>query len=116
MEYETQPIFSALDGMESEIHLPHVTRFHDTYVMLYDAMEPNHHTQTEVAVSRDGIRFRRVQAGVKLLAAGTDWANLSCAKVAAADGVSAPLVFHIFGSRKKLHAAIKKAYPIKDAK
>ncbi|MFN0167193.1 MAG: PQQ-binding-like beta-propeller repeat protein [Bryobacteraceae bacterium] len=70
VEYETQPIFSALDGMESEIHLPHVTRFHDTYVMLYDAMEPDHHTQTEVAVSRDGIRFRRVQAGVKLLANG----------------------------------------------
>jgi len=70
VEYPTQPILSALDGMESEIHIPHVTRFHDTYIMLYDAMEPNHHTQTEVAVSSDGIHFRRVQNGVKLLPNG----------------------------------------------
>lgn len=65
-----QPIFSAFEGMESEIHIPHVSRFHDTYVMLYDAMEPNHHTQTEVAVGDDGVNFRRVQNGVKLIPNG----------------------------------------------
>lgn len=69
-EYSRQPIFSASDGLESEIHIAHVTRFHQTYVMLYDAMEPNHHTQTEVAVSDDGIHFRRVQNGVKLIPNG----------------------------------------------
>ena len=69
-EFETQPIMSAETGMESEIHLPHVTRFYDTYVMLYDAMEPNHHTQTEIAVSDDGLNFRRVQNGVKVVPNG----------------------------------------------
>jgi AcrR family transcriptional regulator len=49
-----------------------------------------------------------IKAGVKL-AKTTDWPKLSCAKVAEADGVSAPLVFHIFGSRKALHKAIKAA-------
>lgn len=71
---------------------------------------------TKKLLSKDERKASLIKAGVKLLATGTDWAKLSCAKVAAADGVSAPLVFHIFGSRKKLHAAIKKAYPIKDAK
>jgi outer membrane protein assembly factor BamB len=70
VEYPTQPIMSAVDGLESEIHIPHVTRFHDLYVMLYDAMEPNHHTQTEIALSRDGIHFQRIQNGVKLLPNG----------------------------------------------
>jgi outer membrane protein assembly factor BamB len=69
-EHPQQPIFSAFEGMESEIHIPHVTRFHDTYVMFYDAMEPNHHTQTEVAVSDNGEIFRRVHNGVKLLSNG----------------------------------------------
>ncbi|MBI3943506.1 MAG: PQQ-binding-like beta-propeller repeat protein [Chloroflexi bacterium] len=69
-EYPIQPIMSATEGMESEIHIPHVTRFHGTYVMLYDAMEPNHHTQTEIAVSDDGITFRRVQNGVKVIPNG----------------------------------------------
>ncbi len=70
VEWPTQPIMSAIDGMESEIHIPHVTRFHDTYVMLYDAMEPNHHAQAELALSDDGIKFRRVQNGVKLIPNG----------------------------------------------
>jgi outer membrane protein assembly factor BamB len=61
---------SAFEGMESEIHITHVTRFYDTYVMLYDSMQPNHHTEAEVAVSDDGIHFRRVQNGVKLLPNG----------------------------------------------
>jgi outer membrane protein assembly factor BamB len=69
-EYPTQPIMSALDGMESEIHIPHVSRLNDLYVMLYDAMEPNHHTQTEIAISRDGINFQRVQNGVKVIPNG----------------------------------------------
>jgi eukaryotic-like serine/threonine-protein kinase len=69
-EYPTQPIMSASDGMESEIHIPHVSRFNDLYIMLYDAMEPNHHTQTEIAISRDGIRFQRIQNGVKLIPNG----------------------------------------------
>ncbi|MBI4559933.1 MAG: PQQ-binding-like beta-propeller repeat protein [Candidatus Hydrogenedentes bacterium] len=67
VEYPTQPIMSAFDGMESEIHLPHVSKFHGLYVMLYDAMEPNHHTQSEIAISYDGIQFQRIQNGVKLL-------------------------------------------------
>lgn len=70
VEYPTQPIMSSVDGMESEIHIPHVTRFRDLYVMLFDAMEPNHHTQTEIAISRDGIRFDRVQNGVKVIPNG----------------------------------------------
>jgi outer membrane protein assembly factor BamB len=69
-EYPSQPIMSALDGMESEIHLPHVSRFHGRYVMFYDAMEPNHHTQTEIALSYDGIRFTRIQNGVKVIPNG----------------------------------------------
>jgi|GEM_PF-6910713 len=79
-EHPTQPIMSAFEGMESEIHIPHVTRFHDTYVMLYDAMEPNHHTQTEVAVSDDGEHFRRIQNGVKLLPNG-DAGSVNAGKV-----------------------------------
>jgi len=70
VEYPTQPIMSAADGMESEIHIAHVSRMHDLYLMLYDAMEPNHHTQTEVAISRDGIHFQRIQNGVKLIPNG----------------------------------------------
>lgn len=70
VEPPRQPIMSAFEGMESEIHIPHVSRFHDTYVMLYDAMEPNHHTQAEVAVSDDAVNFRRVQSGVKLIPNG----------------------------------------------
>lgn len=63
-------LLTAFDGVESEIHLAHVSRFHDTYVLLYDAMEPNHHTETELAVSKDGLSFRRVQNGVKVLPNG----------------------------------------------
>jgi len=70
VEYPTQPIMSALDGMESEIHIAHVTRLKDLYIMLYDAMEPNHHTQTEIAISRDGVHFQRIQNGVKLIPNG----------------------------------------------
>ncbi|MSU70685.1 MAG: hypothetical protein EXS39_07920 [Opitutaceae bacterium] len=70
VEYPTQPIMSSVDGMESEIHIPHVTRFRDLYIMLFDAMEPNHHTQTEIAISRDGIQFERIQNGVKLIPNG----------------------------------------------
>ncbi|MBL9215848.1 MAG: hypothetical protein JNG83_10270, partial [Opitutaceae bacterium] len=69
-EHPTQPIMTSLDGMESEIHIPHVSRFGDLYVMLFDAMEPNHHTQTEIAISRDGLRFERIQNGVKVIPNG----------------------------------------------
>jgi len=61
---------SSVDGIESEIHIGHVSRFYDSYIMLYDAMEPNHHTQTEIAISRDGLHFERIQNGVKLIPNG----------------------------------------------
>jgi len=70
-EYEIQPIFSAFEGMESEIHIAHVSRFHDTYIMLYDAMEPNHYIETEIAISHDGVNFQRIQNGVKVVPNGS---------------------------------------------
>lgn len=63
----------------------------------------------KVLLTKDERKASLIQSGVKLLAAGTPWNKLSCAKVAKADKVSAPLVFHIFGSRDKLHKAIKAA-------
>lgn len=63
---------------------------------------------TKQLLSKADRRQSLIKAGVKL-ARTVDWPKLSCAKVAEADGVSAPLVFHIFGTRKKLHAAIKAA-------
>jgi len=68
--YPEQPILDAATGLESEIHLPHVSRLHDTYLMLYDAMEPWHDTQTEIAVSRDGVRFTRLHNGVPVVPRG----------------------------------------------
>lgn len=65
---------------------------------------------TKQLMTKDERRASLIKAGVRLLASGTEWSKLSCAKVAAEDGVSAPLVFHIFGDRKKLHKAIKAAY------
>ncbi|MDO8586692.1 MAG: hypothetical protein Q7T82_06585, partial [Armatimonadota bacterium] len=69
-EWERQPIMDTSFALESEIHIPHVTRFHDDYVMLYDAMEPWHDTQTEIALSRDGIGFERVRNGVPIVTRG----------------------------------------------
>ena len=65
----------------------------------------------KVLLTREERKASLVAAGVKLARATTPaaWNKLSCAKVAKADGVSAPLVFHIFGSRAKLHKAIKAA-------
>lgn len=60
-------------------------------------------------LTKDERKASLIAAGVALIGTGTDWPKLSCAKVAKADGVSAPLVFHIFGSRAKLHKAIKAA-------
>jgi AcrR family transcriptional regulator len=65
---------------------------------------------TKKLLSKAERKASLIKAGVALLASGTPWPKLSCAKVAEADGVSAPLVFHIFGSRKALHKAIKAAY------
>ena len=62
----------------------------------------------KVLLTKDERKASLIAAGIKL-ASTTEWNKLSCAKVAAADGVSAPLVFHIFGSRAKLHKAIKAA-------
>ncbi len=70
IEYPTQPIMSSVDGIESEIHIGHVSRCYDYYIMVYDAMEPNHHTQTEIAISHDGLQFKRIQNGVKLVPNG----------------------------------------------
>lgn len=63
----------------------------------------------KVLLTKEERKASLIKAGVKLAAAGTAWNKLSCAKVAKVDGVSAPLVFHIFGSRDKLHKAIKAA-------
>ena len=62
----------------------------------------------KVLLTKDERKLSLIKAGVAL-ASTTEWNKLSCAKVAKADGVSAPLVFHIFGSRAKLHKAIKAA-------
>jgi hypothetical protein len=38
--------------------------------MIYDVMEPWHDTQGEIAISRDGIHFERVQNGVSIVKRG----------------------------------------------
>lgn len=58
------------DGLEDEDHYLGVTKYHDYYIALYDFMYRNHSTQTELAVSRDGIRFQRVLNGHKVLKLG----------------------------------------------
>lgn len=59
---------------------------------------------------REERRASLIKTGVKLASKrDCNWKKLSCAKVAKANGVTAPLVFHIFGSRENLHAAIREA-------
>jgi hypothetical protein len=70
-EYPNNPIMSAEDGCEYEIHLPAVFRYGGYYLMFRDFMYINNSTDTELAVSRNGINFTRVMSGHKLIPLGT---------------------------------------------
>jgi outer membrane protein assembly factor BamB len=55
---------------ESEGHFMGVTRYGPYYIALYDTQYSNHSTATELAISRDGLRFQRLFPGQKLIPLG----------------------------------------------
>lgn len=65
-----EPVLDPKDGREDQIHMGIVTKYHGHYVMLYDFMYPNSSCDEELATSRDGIRFARVNNGEKVLPLG----------------------------------------------
>jgi hypothetical protein len=64
------PILDPKDGVEDQDHMACVTLYRGLYVMLYDFMYENSSCDTELAVSRDGVHFRRIQNGRKLIPLG----------------------------------------------
>jgi len=73
------PILDPKDGVEDQDHMACVTLYRGLYVMLYDFMYENSSCDTELAVSRDGIHFKRIQNGQKLIQLGAkgEW-DSSC--------------------------------------
>ena len=63
-------ILHPADGLEDEDHYLGVTKYQDYYIALYDFMYRGHNTDTELAVSRDGIHFSRILNGHTILPLG----------------------------------------------
>ena len=75
------PILDPKDGLEDQIHMGIVTWYHGHYVMLYDFMYSNSSCDEELATSRDGIHFERINNGEKVLPLGApgEWdSSLVC--------------------------------------
>jgi len=66
------PIISPgeLGVSDSEEHFIGVTNYGNYYIALYDAMYKNHSCDTEMALSRDGIHFKRVLPNRKFIKVG----------------------------------------------
>jgi hypothetical protein len=63
-------VLDPADGIEDQIHMGYVTKYHGHYVMLYDFMYASSSCDEELATSRDGIHFVRINNGEKVLPLG----------------------------------------------
>jgi len=68
------PVLDPADGIEDQIHMGYVTKYHGHYVMLYDFMYADSSCDCELATSRDGVHFERICNGSKVLPLGDEHA------------------------------------------